>query len=129
LGKVLAANQPQADVEAWLQTHELIPRTPNTITTADAFLAEIEATRQRGYGIDNAERSLSIRCIAAPICNAYGKVIAAISVAGPAERMPFPLIDSQMAYLALETAQKISTALGTPALPANGTHRNEEVSQ
>jgi IclR family KDG regulon transcriptional repressor len=129
LGKVLAAYHPEADVQAWLQTHELTPRTANTITSPEAFLAELQAIRQRGYGIDNAERSLSIRCVAAPIRNAYGKVIAAMSVAGPSERMPIPLIDSPIAYLALETAQKISTALGMPVLPTNGSHRSEEVSQ
>jgi DNA-binding IclR family transcriptional regulator len=129
LGKVLAAYRSEADVRAWLQNHELTPHTPNTITTPEAFLAELQAIRQRGYGVDNAERSLSIRCVAAPIRNSYGKVIAAISVAGPAERMMVPLIDSEMAYLALETAQKISAALGMPVLPSNGTHRSEEVSQ
>jgi DNA-binding IclR family transcriptional regulator len=128
LGKVLAAYHPESDVQKWLQTHELTPRTPHTITDPQAFLAELQAIRHRGYGLDNAERSLSIRCIAVPIRNAYGKVIAAMSVAGPAERMPVPLIDSEMAYLALETAQKISTALGMPVLPTNGTHRSEEVS-
>lgn len=128
LGKVLVSYQPEADVQNWLQTHELAPRTANTITDPEAFLAELQGIRQRGYGLDNAERSLSIRCVAAPIRNAYGKVIAAISVAGPSERMPIPLIDSEIAYLALETAQLISTALGMPVPPTNGSRRSEEVS-
>jgi len=119
LGKTLAAHSPEAEVRRWLQTHELPQRTPNTITDPDAFLAELEAIRQRGYGMDNGERSLSIRCIAVPIRNAHGKVVAAISVAGPKERMPDPLIGSDMAYLALETAEQISAAMGLPALAAN----------
>jgi IclR family KDG regulon transcriptional repressor len=122
LGKTLIAYEADADVRHWLQTHELTPRTANTITDPAAFLAELEAIRQRGYGIDNGERSLSIRCIAVPIRNGHGKVIAALSVAGPAERMPNPLIASDMASLALETASQISAALGMPAATPNG-HR------
>jgi DNA-binding IclR family transcriptional regulator len=126
LGKTLVAHQPEADVRRWLQTHDMPQRTPNTITDSAAFLAELEAIRQRGYGIDNGERSLSIRCIAVPIRNAHGKVVAAVSVAGPKERMPDPLIDSEMAYLALETAEQISAAMGLPALNTNPIHQNDK---
>jgi DNA-binding IclR family transcriptional regulator len=126
LGKTLAAHQPETEVRRWLQTHEMPYRTPNTIIDSDAFLAELEAIRQRGYGIDNGERSLSIRCVAVPIRDADGKVIAAISVAGPTERMPNPLIGSETARLTVETAEQISRAMGlpdgTPAAFANGYH-------
>jgi DNA-binding IclR family transcriptional regulator len=122
LGKTLAAFRPEAEVRRWLQTHEMPQRTPFTITDPDAFLTELEAIRQRGYGIDNCERSLSIRCVAVPIRSANGKVIAALSVAGPTERMPNPLIGSEMALLALDTAAKISAAMGVSS--PNGFHKS-----
>lgn len=122
LGKTLAAFRPEAEVRHWLQTHEMLQRTPFTITDPDAFLTELEAIRQRGYGIDNNERSMSIRCVAAPIRDGEGKVIAALSVAGPSERMPNPLIGSEFASLALETAEQISRELGMPASASNGFH-------
>ena len=124
LGKTLLAHQPEADVRQWLATHDRPQRTPNTITDADAFLTELGAIRQRGYGIDNGERSLSIRCIAVPIRDAHGKVVAALSVAGPTERMPDPLIGSQTAYLALQTAGKISAALGFAQSNGAALHTN-----
>jgi DNA-binding IclR family transcriptional regulator len=124
LGKTLLAHRPEAEVRRWLQTQELTQRTPNTITDPEAFLEELEAIRQRGYGIDNGERSLSIRCVAVPIWNAQSKVIAGISVAGPTERMPNPLVASEMAFLAVETAEQISVAMGMPAVTANGYHRS-----
>jgi DNA-binding IclR family transcriptional regulator len=123
IGKTLVAYRPEADVRAWLQTHELTQRTPNTITTPDAFLAELDAIRQRGYGIDNGERNLSIRCVAVPIRDGHNKVVAALSVAGPTERMPNPLIASDIAYLALETAEQISAAMGMQVPQSNGSHR------
>lgn len=123
LGKTLVAYYPEAEVRHWLQTHELTQRTPNTITDLDAFLADLEGIRQRGYGIDNGERSLSIRCIAVPIRNGHGKVVAALSVAGPTERMPTPLIASDIVFHALETAEQISAALGKPVPTSNGSRR------
>ncbi|MEO8607929.1 MAG: IclR family transcriptional regulator [Chloroflexota bacterium] len=124
LGKTLVAHQPEADVRRWLQSHDMPQRTPNTITDPEAFLAELEAIRQRGYGIDNGERSLSIRCVAVPIRDAYGKVVAALSVAGPKERMPDLLMGSEIAYLALDTAEQISAAMGFPTLTTNLISKN-----
>ena len=123
LGKTLVAHQPEAEIRRWLQAHEMPRRTANTITDPDAFLAELEAIRQRGYGIDNGERNLSIRCIAVPIRNAAGNVIAALSVAGPTERMPNPLIGCDMAHLALDTAEQISASMGL-LHPATNSFRN-----
>jgi DNA-binding IclR family transcriptional regulator len=123
LGKTLVAYCPETEVQEWLQSHELTQRTSNTITAPDAFLAELEAIRQRGYGIDNGERSLSIRCVAVPIRNGHNKVVAALSVAGPAERMPNPLIASDIAFHALEAAEQISAALGMPVPHSNGSHK------
>jgi DNA-binding IclR family transcriptional regulator len=122
LGKTLVAYCPEDEVRDWLQSHDLTQRTPNTITHSEAFLAELEAIRQRGYGIDNGERSLSIRCVAVPIRNGHNKVVAALSVAGPTERMPNPLIASDIAFQALNAAAQISAALGMPVPKANGAH-------
>jgi DNA-binding IclR family transcriptional regulator len=127
LGKVLAAHAPEANVRAWLAAHELTPRTPNTITTPEAFLAELAAIRERGYGMDDSERSLLIRCLAAPIRNAHGRVSAAISVAGPAERMPCPLVGSDLAHQLVDTARQISAALGYSAHSGHGLQREKEV--
>lgn len=127
LGKTMVAYRPEAEVRRWLETHDMPRRTPTTITDPAAFLAELEGIRQRGYGIDNSERSLNIRCIAVPIRNAHDQVIAALSVAGPSERMPTPLIGSDMALLALETAAQISAALGTSAASTNGHHEKMKI--
>ena len=45
------------------------------------------ARRQRGYSIDDQERAEGMRCIAAPIFNAYGEPVAGLSVSGPAFRI------------------------------------------
>jgi len=57
--------------------------TLNTITDEGKYLEEIETVRLQGYGVDFEEWSNGINCIAAPICDSAGKVIAGISISGP----------------------------------------------
>ena len=78
-GKVfLAFSVPEP--EEFYQTLELTAHTPNTSTTREAILSDIEQTRRQGYAIDEEEYVKGARCIAAPIQNAFGKTIAAIGI-------------------------------------------------
>jgi DNA-binding IclR family transcriptional regulator len=61
--------------------------TPKTLTTRRALSDEIERTRGRGYAIDDEEFSHGIRCVARPIYDADGAMIAAIGVSGPSVRV------------------------------------------
>jgi DNA-binding IclR family transcriptional regulator len=58
----------------------LTPHTKNTDTSVNAVLASIEQTRKQGYALDDEEYVLGVRCIAAPVLNAFGKTIAAIGI-------------------------------------------------
>ena len=89
-----------------------------------------EAAVERGYGLDEEERELGVRCIAAPVRNHEGRVVAAISVAGPTERLPRTLAGSEVANAVVAAAQAISLDLGAgttaghdAALPAHGGRR------
>jgi DNA-binding IclR family transcriptional regulator len=112
LGKAMAAFRPEDEICDWIRTHGLKPVTEATITDEDVFLHELHEVRSRGYTIDNGEFEASVRCVAAPIRDRTGTVIAAISISGPDTRMPVPLIDSSMALHVVETASHISQALG-----------------
>lgn len=110
---------------AWQSSHliekiiadGLHPQTPHTITDGPALMREMQATRERGYAIDDEECELNLRCVAVPIRDSGGRVFGAISVSGPGERMP----DSRLHGLAptvIQTADAISSELGwrNPAL-------------
>jgi DNA-binding IclR family transcriptional regulator len=112
LGKALLAYLPEADVTAWAATQRFTPHTPTTITTVSRLLEELRAIRARGYAVDEQERELGVRCIAAPVRNQHGEVVAAISVAGPAARMPRALVGSKMAGVVVAAARQISIRLG-----------------
>jgi DNA-binding IclR family transcriptional regulator len=89
--------------------------TPNTITSAKRLLKELRAVRARGYALDEEEHELGVRCVAAPVRNHEGKVVAAISVAGPTDRMPRTLAGSDVAAKVVAAAHAISLDLGAGA--------------
>lgn len=62
----------------------------NTIVTAAAFKATFKAVRAEGYAIESEEVGPGVSCIAAPILDARGIAIAAISVPGPTARIMMP---------------------------------------
>jgi DNA-binding IclR family transcriptional regulator len=61
--------------------------TPRTLTTRRALVDEIVRTRDRGYSIDDEEFAPGIRCVARPIYDDAGAMIAAIGVSGPSVRV------------------------------------------
>lgn len=61
--------------------------TPKTHANRKALLRDLEAIRRRGYAIDDEEIEEGVRCIGAPILNAEGQPVAAISLSGPTFRM------------------------------------------
>ena len=118
LGKAMAAFRPEDEICHWIRTHGLKPVTDATIIDEDAFLQELQEIRSRGYAVDNGEFEVSVYCVAAPIRDRTGTVIAAVSISGPDIRMPNPLIGSSIAMQVVETASHISQALGYLEEPA-----------
>ena len=111
IGKVLVAWRPKEDVEKILGEHGMKKRTPKTITVAGKYIQELERVRTEGYGLDDEENSVGVRCIAVPVFNAMGQVEAAVSVSGTvamvnAETLP------KITDAVKDAARKISAQLG-----------------
>jgi DNA-binding IclR family transcriptional regulator len=111
LGKAILAGHTDAKVRGIIKGNRLTPLTENTITTYNELLEELEATRERGYAIDNQECVKGIFCVAAPIYSISDKPIAAISIAVNASSMDGEKLE-QLATLIPETALIISRRLG-----------------
>jgi DNA-binding IclR family transcriptional regulator len=109
-GKVLLAFQPPEAVERIIAPG-LPERTSNTIVDPDAFLQELATIRTRGYAFDDEESELGLRCIAAPVRDYHGNVIAATSVAGPAQRLTKKVLISYAPDV-LSAGEAISLRLG-----------------
>jgi len=93
-----------------------VARTANTLVDRAALLADLRATRERGFAIDNMENREAIRGFAAPIFDHANQVVAAISIAGPAERVTLAS-ETVLGPLVAATAHRISVALGATVPP------------
>src|ERR1044071_5155503 len=85
-GQAIRAFQPLDVIEDVMRSG-LVARTPQTITDADKLKRALESVRQRGCAIEDEESEIGMRCIAAPIRNDTGDVVAAMGVAGPVTRL------------------------------------------
>lgn len=112
VGKVLLANLPEESLDSLLKRMTLTKRTENTITDPIQLKEHLKIVREQGYAIDDEENEKGIRCVAAPVRNDSGKVIAAISISGPAFRMTRKIIQEKLKKDVIKTALKISEKLG-----------------
>ena len=110
IGKVLLAHQECPEVMALVEQQGLLPFTPHTITSIDRLAEELEGVRRQGYAYDHEEVVLGLCCVAAPIYDLDGHVLAAISLSVPAYR--FYAKEDTYTMVILKAAQRISEALG-----------------
>ncbi|MBO4837199.1 MAG: IclR family transcriptional regulator [Clostridia bacterium] len=107
-GKVFLTRYTDDQLDALIAHRGLPAATPHTVTTKDALKREIETCLERGYAIDDEEIEVGMRCLAAPVYDTENRIIAAISVSGPASRMPARRCVNEIAPLLCRTAQRIT---------------------
>jgi DNA-binding IclR family transcriptional regulator len=83
VGKVLVSAMPRERREALARSIDYVVLTPNTISSPEAYLTELDKVAERGYAVDNAEHEDFIHCVAAPIRGGGGEVLAAASMSVP----------------------------------------------
>lgn len=86
-GKILLAHSSELIQERYMETAPFEAMTRNSILSGQDLCAELEEIRERGYAVDHEESEYGLFCVAAPVRNHAGEVIAAVSVSGPAARM------------------------------------------
>lgn len=87
LGKVLLAFSDSDYRERFFNRHLMLKRfTPHTYTTQDELLRELSKVTLQGYAVSNQESVLGCRCVAVPVRDDSGAVVAAVSVSGPYDR-------------------------------------------
>src|SRR6516162_1257341 len=109
-GQAILAFQPNDVVDRVIEAG-LDPRTPKTITSAEKFIKALGATRQRGCAIEDEESEIGMVCIAAPIRDDSGDVVAAVGIAGPLARLSKKSIAAVMPHV-IATADLVSARLG-----------------
>ena len=117
VAKVLLAGLPVRERRAVAETIEYEALTPHTLTTPEELLAELARVAEQGYAVDRGEHETFINCVAAPIRDASGRVVAAVSVSVPDVLLDF---DQVLALLprVRQTAAAVSADCGWRADPA-----------
>ena len=106
VGKVLLAHGP----ETVLRDISLVPFTPHTIIDPQVFRQELKCIRDVGVAYDREETLVGLSCVAAPIYDFTGEVIAALSISLPTVR--FLPVESSLTEAVKEAACEISRSLG-----------------
>ena len=87
VGKALVAFADDATRGQLVEGLALEPLTEFSITGREAFRAEIELVRTRGYALMDEENELGMRAVAVPVFNSQGHAFAALATAVPVFRM------------------------------------------
>jgi len=106
LGKTILAYLPEDRAGEIIQSQSYEAQTPATITSAADLAAELDAIRDRGYGIDDEENIEGLRCVAAPV-RSDETVLGAVSITGPSSRVTNERIHDDLADRAERAANVI----------------------
>lgn len=112
LGKVLIA--PRLE-----QSRELLDAaeafTPATVVDPVKLSEELRSVELRGYAVDCEEYAAGLCCVAAPVRDASSKVVAALSLSGPSNRLSESVLHGAAATVIQEAAERLSQAFAAPA--------------
>ena len=111
LGKVLLAGLSKEELEAQMKNCSFIRFTPHTIGNMQDLQEELRNVRKQGWAMDDEEYELGNRCIAAPIYDYCGEIVAAISASGSTIQITDEKI-TQIAEGVMQIAHEISQGLG-----------------
>jgi DNA-binding IclR family transcriptional regulator len=112
VGKVLLTSFSDDLFDALISEYGLPRATEKTIDNSEQLRNEIAAIATRGYALDDEEAERGGRCIAAPILDNSGNVVAAISITGPTSRIELHRVE-EYAGIVKRVAGKVSEALST----------------
>ena len=110
-GKVLLAHLDDAALGDLLSRLPLTVLTPHTITTVEELRVELEKVRRRGWAEAVNERELGVASVAAPIRDAHGTVVAAVSIGAPVIRLAAAR-RRELGALIVEAGEAVSRRLG-----------------
>lgn len=111
VGKALVAWKSEKELQSILDGYHYVAQTSKTITNERDFRKELEKIREQGYAIDNQENEPGVRCIAVPIRNHQGHVIAAVSISTLVSRVDDQELEHFLQLLK-EAANEMSEQMG-----------------
>jgi DNA-binding IclR family transcriptional regulator len=122
MGKLLLAFLPDAERTAYLEGLPLPAYTSHSITDRQRLREELDTIRARGWAVELEELALGRGCVAGPIRDKHGRVVAAISISGPISTLDWEARRAELISAIIEVADRISMRMGylTAPRPRNG---------
>lgn len=111
LGKIFLAYMSEQELQDYIGSVTLKPRTHNTVTKVEELKKQLKQIQRDGIAFEDEEHDLGIRTVSAPIRDWEDNVAAAISIVGPSVRMTKKRM-MEMVPTIKNYAHKISLALG-----------------
>ncbi len=112
LGKAILAYLPAEEAGKIISRIQFSGFTSKTLASQEELLEALERVRRRGYAVDDEEMEIGTRCVGAPVFDAAGQPIAAVSVSGSASRLAAHCVPA-IAQHVLQCATEISKALNS----------------
>lgn len=114
VGKMLLASLPPEELNERLpkdDTTRLAALTENSLTSPAALRTALEEIRERGVAVEQRESNPDVSCVAAPVRDSSGRVVAALSISVPMIRWGAERRD-ELEELAVQGAGELSERLG-----------------
>ncbi|MEU4063939.1 IclR family transcriptional regulator [Streptomyces wedmorensis] len=111
VGKMLLATLPEAELDERLEGRELVAMTPRSLTDPDVLRAALAEIRILGVALEQQESNPDVSCVAAPVRDRSGAVVAALSISVPVHRWTEDR-ENELTALAVEGAAELSARLG-----------------
>ena len=117
LGKVLIAcggAESKEQIQSLLRENPsgLTARTPSTLTDTQKLLDELGSVAAQGMARDLEECEFGMGCVAAPVFDGFGQLLAAVSVSGPISRLSEDALHGETGGRVVEAAEQLSRGLG-----------------
>ena len=111
VGKLLLLEYSDAELDALIAQQGLPRYTEHTLTTRAELCRELEEVRSKGYAFDNEECEIGVRCLAVPVRDYTGKIVAGLSISGPTTRITDAFVQEKLPSF-LDIARRASHDLG-----------------
>jgi DNA-binding IclR family transcriptional regulator len=111
-GKAILAYWDASEVDRLVAESGLPGKTIYTITTREDLNRALADVRSAGFAIDDQEQEEGVRCVAGPVRDQTGEVVAALSLSGPITRMTKVRI-AELGPLVVSVCGDLSAALGS----------------
>jgi DNA-binding IclR family transcriptional regulator len=121
LGKALIAELPPDVLDELIRKQGLMRHNENTIASRRALRLACENVQKLGYGIDDEEEEIGVRCIGAPVRNSAREVVAAISISGTKTQLEnIPARAAQVMGVAAALSRQLGAIAEERQLPSRG---------